>query len=368
MGSTSNANTSSSFNFGEDQKICFDETMVLGSSTSPSAVHAGRVAGSRASTSSSSSPPSSSKRPGPSCASQGPTQQPIGRCQVEGCGVDLSGAKAYYCKHRVCGPHSKAPRVVVGGIEQRFCQQCSRRFGASGEVLACWALLRNIFPKTFHLLSEFDQGKRSCRRRLAGHNERRRKPPSGPLSHARQFSPFFPEVDGTRSSGFVMDFTRPRTTVAFGSSQPPQVSPTQPQITTQPFVQTPTHQQFLPGPNETLTLTGAPNTSCALSLLSSSVQWRRPTDDSFRSSFSFRGIGEGNSSSFNHGYTSASSVHVQQNVGLDMMETTDPATVRYSGQLGSALHGNRESMSDGNTRNYEHGYDGNSQDLIHWSL
>lgn len=28
----------------------------------------------------------------------------------------------------------------------------------------------------FHVLSEFDEGKRSCRRRLAGHNERRRKP------------------------------------------------------------------------------------------------------------------------------------------------------------------------------------------------
>lgn len=28
----------------------------------------------------------------------------------------------------------------------------------------------------FHLLAEFDDGKRSCRKRLAGHNERRRKP------------------------------------------------------------------------------------------------------------------------------------------------------------------------------------------------
>lgn len=27
----------------------------------------------------------------------------------------------------------------------------------------------------FHLLAEFDEGKRSCRRRLAGHNRRRRK-------------------------------------------------------------------------------------------------------------------------------------------------------------------------------------------------
>lgn len=48
------------------------------------------------------------------------------RCQVEGCGVDLSGAKTYYCRHKVCSMHSKAPLVVVAGIEQRFCQQCSR--------------------------------------------------------------------------------------------------------------------------------------------------------------------------------------------------------------------------------------------------
>ncbi|KAL5976056.1 Squamosa promoter-binding-like protein [Asimina triloba] len=48
------------------------------------------------------------------------------RCQVEGCRADLSGVKAYYCRHKVCGVHSKASNVVVAGIEQRFCQQCSR--------------------------------------------------------------------------------------------------------------------------------------------------------------------------------------------------------------------------------------------------
>ncbi|XP_078171651.1 uncharacterized protein LOC144565703 [Carex rostrata] len=345
MGSPSNAN-SSSFNFGEE-KIRFDETMAMGSGISTSTVYAGRLVGSRASTSSSSpSSLSSSKRPGPSCAPQGPAQQPMGRCQVEGCGVDLSGAKAYYCKHRVCGPHSKAPRVVVGGIEQRFCQQCSR----------------------FHLLSEFDQDKRSCRRRLAGHNERRRKPPSGPLSHGRPFSPFFHEVDGSVSSGFVMDFTRPSTTVTFVGNQPPQVNPTQPQIGMPPFVQTPTHQQFLSSSNETLNLAGAPNSSCALSLLSSPVQWGRPAGDSIQSPFSFRHLHEGNSSRSNHGYASASSVPVQQHVGLDMMERPVTETVQYSGLLGSALHGNNESSSDGNTRNYEHGDGGNGHDLIHWSL
>ena len=48
------------------------------------------------------------------------------RCQVEGCSLDLSSAKDYHRKHRVCESHSKCPKVVVGGLERRFCQQCSR--------------------------------------------------------------------------------------------------------------------------------------------------------------------------------------------------------------------------------------------------
>ncbi|XP_050276190.1 squamosa promoter-binding-like protein 2 [Quercus robur] len=76
------------------------------------------------------------------------------RCQVEGCNLELSSAKDYHRKHRVCESHSKSPKVIVGGLERRFCQQCSR----------------------FHGLSEFDEKKRSCRRRLSDHNARRRKP------------------------------------------------------------------------------------------------------------------------------------------------------------------------------------------------
>ncbi|XXG55517.1 hypothetical protein AAC387_Pa03g3173 [Persea americana] len=75
-------------------------------------------------------------------------------CQVHGCNMDLSSSKDYHKRHKVCEIHSKSARAFVNGIEQRFCQQCSR----------------------FHLLAEFDDGKRSCRKRLAGHNERRRKP------------------------------------------------------------------------------------------------------------------------------------------------------------------------------------------------
>lgn len=48
------------------------------------------------------------------------------RCQVEGCNLDLSSAKDYHRKHRICEHHSKSPRVVVAGVERRFCQQCSR--------------------------------------------------------------------------------------------------------------------------------------------------------------------------------------------------------------------------------------------------
>lgn len=47
-------------------------------------------------------------------------------CQVEGCKIDLSSAKDYHRKHKVCEAHAKAPKVVVAGLERRFCQQCSR--------------------------------------------------------------------------------------------------------------------------------------------------------------------------------------------------------------------------------------------------
>jgi hypothetical protein len=49
------------------------------------------------------------------------------RCQVEGCTADLSSVlKEYHRRHKVCEMHSKTPNAVVGGQQQRFCQQCSR--------------------------------------------------------------------------------------------------------------------------------------------------------------------------------------------------------------------------------------------------
>ncbi|KHN01962.1 Squamosa promoter-binding-like protein 8 [Glycine soja] len=81
------------------------------------------------------------------------TATTVATTTAEGCNADLSQAKHYHRRHKVCEFHSKAATVIAAGLTQRFCQQCSR----------------------FHLLSEFDNGKRSCRKRLADHNRRRRK-------------------------------------------------------------------------------------------------------------------------------------------------------------------------------------------------
>lgn len=102
-------------------------------------------------------------------------------CKVYGCNKNLSNCKDYHKRHKVCEAHSKTSKVIVNGIEQRFCQQCSR----------------------FHLLREFDDGKRSCRKRLAGHNERRRKPHAGTLSerYGRLLPSYNIGVKGKESKG-----------------------------------------------------------------------------------------------------------------------------------------------------------------------
>lgn len=50
----------------------------------------------------------------------------VQRCQVVGCTAALASAKEYHRRHKVCEMHAKAPKVELHGIEQRFCQQCSR--------------------------------------------------------------------------------------------------------------------------------------------------------------------------------------------------------------------------------------------------
>ncbi|CAO2202507.1 unnamed protein product [Urochloa humidicola] len=87
-------------------------------------------------------------------------------CQVDHCRADLTGAKAYHRRHKVCVAHSRAAGTPVAGMTQRFCQMCSR----------------------FHPLAEFDGLKRSCRRRLTHARRRARFWPPGPrlLLHGNQ--------------------------------------------------------------------------------------------------------------------------------------------------------------------------------------
>ncbi|KAF8724310.1 hypothetical protein HU200_021339 [Digitaria exilis] len=94
------------------------------------------------------SPSSEEERPRKGASSSNPPS-----CQVDGCHADLSGARDYHKRHKVCEAHTRTSMVRIKNVEHRFCQQCSR----------------------FHLIQEFDEGKKSCRSRLAKHNGRRRK-------------------------------------------------------------------------------------------------------------------------------------------------------------------------------------------------
>ncbi|XP_074311115.1 squamosa promoter-binding protein 2-like [Silene latifolia] len=124
-------------------------------------------------------------------------------CQAEKCTVELTDAKRYHRRHKVCEFHAKAPSVLVSGLRQRFCQQCSR----------------------FHELTEFDEAKRSCRRRLAGHNERRRKTTA--------------ESQGEGSSS-----GRTRAEPANTQCRPSDPVTSRVQMTTYPASSSPTYKQF----------------------------------------------------------------------------------------------------------------------------
>ncbi|XP_020576508.1 squamosa promoter-binding-like protein 9 [Phalaenopsis equestris] len=78
------------------------------------------------------------------------------RCQVPGCEADIKELKGYHRRHRVCLRCANASSVMLDGEEKRYCQQCGK----------------------FHVLLDFDEGKRSCRRKLEKHNRRRRRKPA----------------------------------------------------------------------------------------------------------------------------------------------------------------------------------------------
>ncbi|XP_021740627.1 squamosa promoter-binding protein 1-like [Chenopodium quinoa] len=101
-------------------------------------------------------------------------------CQADNCTADLTEAKRYHRRHKVCEFHAKAPVVIVKTSHQRFCQQCSKCVTTflllhTQKYFYTISVRVSKFLARFHDLSEFDDTKRSCRMRLAGHNERRRK-------------------------------------------------------------------------------------------------------------------------------------------------------------------------------------------------
>ncbi|KAJ6364224.1 hypothetical protein OIU76_029211 [Salix suchowensis] len=56
----------------------------------------------------------------------GSSSSPPVSCQADNCTADMSDAKRYHRRHKVCEFHAKASSVLVNGVQQRFCQQCSR--------------------------------------------------------------------------------------------------------------------------------------------------------------------------------------------------------------------------------------------------
>ncbi|KAK6133626.1 hypothetical protein DH2020_032536 [Rehmannia glutinosa] len=95
----------------------------------------------------------------------------IPTCQVHGCNKDLSSSKDYHKRHKVCDVHSKTAVVVVNGIQQRFCQQCS-----SVVLFRCTEDESTIFIEVSASCEKGVENNRLAEKRLAGHNERRRKP------------------------------------------------------------------------------------------------------------------------------------------------------------------------------------------------
>ncbi|KAK8956872.1 Squamosa promoter-binding-like protein 14 [Platanthera zijinensis] len=126
------------------------------------------------------------------CAAQGFGQSPPPpppKCQVEGCDLDLKGSKSYYCRHKVCGMHSKSPKVIVAGLEQRFCQQCSRVIKSCGRrFIQTSKVALRFTPTVGHAWSDFGSSSPWC------DVEASVPPPSPPFPAHCESPPSFPSA------------------------------------------------------------------------------------------------------------------------------------------------------------------------------
>eukprot|EP00887_Chlorella_sp_A99_P001224 scaffold14.g1224.t1 len=90
-------------------------------------------------------------RSGGASASNPKRARPSLSAQVPGCTADLLALKKYYRRYHICTEHLNQPCVELQGAQCRFCQACG----------------------SFHPVSAFEGTKKSCRRKLLRHNERR---------------------------------------------------------------------------------------------------------------------------------------------------------------------------------------------------
>ncbi|KAL5541765.1 hypothetical protein UlMin_009475 [Ulmus minor] len=127
----------------------------------------------------------------------------VARCQVPACGADIKELKGYHRRHRVCLRCANSTTVVIDGETKRYCQQCGK----------------------FHVLSDFDEGKRSCRRKLERHNNRRRrKPVDSKGAKEKDFQGDIPIEDLTGDGDAGKDFPQTVQKESFVESEGGQVS------------------------------------------------------------------------------------------------------------------------------------------------
>eukprot|EP00250_Pteridium_aquilinum_P016928 c23369_g1_i1 orf=245-1612(-) len=118
-------------------------------------------------------------------------------CQVEGCTFDLSNTKDYFRRRKVCEWHFKASKVKVQNVEQRFCQQCSR----------------------FHVLAEFEEGRKSCKKMLMCHNMRRRKGQPEAVSRMMSKDMEMEDYDSLKAQQLQKQISRPLINLRFETSR-----------------------------------------------------------------------------------------------------------------------------------------------------
>ena len=72
--------------------------------------------------------PSQDAAPAAAAAAATADAGPLGRrlCRVPSCSADVSHAKSFNRRYRICETHRSAPSVVVDGQRQRFCQMCAK--------------------------------------------------------------------------------------------------------------------------------------------------------------------------------------------------------------------------------------------------